>query len=452
MNVRCFKICLFFIFISFEFYGQKSWTLDDCVSYALTNNLMLKDLNYMADSRNESYKQSYRELLPTIGGNASYNTLYGRSINPDTNSILRSSFYSNNYSIGAEIDIFNGFKKMNTIIASRYLHEAAKEDISQEKYLLAFRVMMAFYDVKFNEEQLKIAQEQLEISTANVNLVKKQIEVGIKAGSDLYESQSVLETDKLVVVKSVNNIEAAKLVLLQEMNLNNSDSFEINSLDNDLVLEDGISNELDSDSIYNKALGFIPAIKAQEFKVEAAEKDISIARGNLYPSLKFSYGYATGFFETTVDANKRTIPFSNQIKDNASQFVAFSLIVPISDRWSKRSWIKQQKITLLKQNNSLDLKKQELNKIIQKLVQDYKATLAEYSQTKQNVASLTLAFTITQKKYANGLISVLEMNQTKTRLAWGQNENLQVMSKMKVLKKTINFYMGLPIFNILNSN
>jgi outer membrane protein TolC len=431
-------------------YSQKEWTLKDCITYGLENNLKLNDLSYTTKSRKEHYRQSYRELFPTISANSNYNIQYGRSVDPNNNQIVSSNFFSNNYSINAEVNIFNGFQKLNTITATKFLFKAAQEENLQEEYLLAFRIMSAFYEVDFYEKQIQITTEQLNISTANINLVKKQIELGLKAGADLYEAKSVLSGDKLAAIQSKNNLDAAKLKLLQEMNMNSHRNIEINTLEG--VLTENQVNKYNTDSIYSKALDFIPIIKAKEFRVNAAKKDIAISRGYLYPSLSFSAGYGTGFFETNVDASGKVIPFRTQIKDNASQFVGFSLHIPISERWRNRSQVKQQKISLLKAENNLNIQKQELNKIIQELIHNYNATLTEYEQTQQNVTTHLLTFKIAQKKYEKGMISILELNQAKNLYAKSQNENLQVKLKLKVQQKTINFYKGLPIFNINHLN
>jgi len=433
-------------------YSQKEWTLNDCIAYGLEHNLKLNNLNYNTISSKESYKQSYKELFPSISANSNYFVLYGRSVDPNNNQIVSSNFFSNNYAINADIDIFKGFQKLNTIVATKFLYKAAQEESLQEKYLLAFRIMSAFYDVSFYEGQLQITSEQLSISTANVNLVKKQLELGIKAGADLYEAESVLSGDKLAVIQNKNNLAAAKLKLLQKMNINSKNNIEINTLDDENILNQNQEHKNNIDSIYSKALTFSPTIKAQEFRVNAAKKNIAIARGNLYPSLSFSAGYGTGFFETNIDASGKVIPFHTQIKDNASQFIGFSLRIPISERWSKRSQIKQQKIALLRSKNNLSIQKQELNKIIQELIQGHNATWIEYKQTEQNVKAHLLTFKIAQKKYEKGMISILEVNQSKNLYAKSQNENLQVKLKLKVQQKTLDFYKGLPIFNINNSN
>jgi outer membrane protein len=437
--------CLFVCFIS---HSQDNWSLDACIDYALKHNLKLNDLDYRTKSSKENYRQSFRDLLPSLSGYSSYNIQFGRSIDPNTNEIVSSDFFSNNYSLNADIDVFRGFQKLNTIASTKFLYKATQEESLQERYLLAFRVMTAFYDVQFYEGLLEVSEEQVEISLTNYNLVNRQIELGLKAGTDKYEAEAVLIADRLVVTQSQNNLKAAQLKLIQEMNLENVTTIVINTIQDELFRDKNELQLIDADSVYNEALFFIPVIKAQKLRTKAAKKDIAIARGNLYPSLTFSAGYGTGFFETNIDASGEVIPFKSQIKDNASQFIGLSLRIPISERWSNRSEIKQKKIALLQATNNLNIQKQELQKLIQELVQSYEATLVEFEQTKQNEKARLLAFNIAQKKHEKGLISAIELYQSKNLYAKTQSENLQVKLKLKVQKKTLDFYKGLPVFNI----
>jgi len=446
-------IVLTFFLLSFTINAQKNWSLEACIDYALTHNLKLNDFDYQTKSSKERHVQSYRELLPTISANSNYNIQYGRSVDPNNNTIISTDFFSNNYSINTSLDIFQGFKKLNKIAASKFLLNAIQDETLQEKYLLAFRVMNTFYDVQFFEGLVEISKEQVDISYNNFNLIEKKIELGLKAGTDKYEAESVLIADKLLVTQSENNLKSAKLKLIQEMNLKNAVDIKINTVD---AITFSFNEEqikaTNTDAIYNEAISFIPSIKAQELRTKAAKKELSYTRSNLYPSISLLAGYGTGFYETNIDASGSVIPFNTQLKDNASQYIGLSLRIPISDRWSARSQIKQQKIVLLQATNNLDIQKQELYKAIQELVQSYEASKVEYEQTKQSEASHLLAFTIAQKKYDKGLISTLNLYQSKSGYTKAQNENLQVFLKLKVQKKTIDFYNGLQIFNINSTN
>ncbi|MDF4220605.1 TolC family protein [Maribacter sp. M208] len=447
MNKK-FKITtLFLLTIWASVFAQESWTLDECVSYALVHNLQLNDFKYTNQSNKETYRQSVRNLLPSVNASSSYLVNYGRAEDPNTGTFVNQDFYSNNYSLESSIDLFQGFQKINAIKASKLLFKATKEDVLQQKYLLAFRVMQAFYDIQFFEGLVEISKEQLTVSQTNYSLVEKQVELGLKAGADLYEAESLLLTDKLNVTQSANQLATAKLTLIQEMNLENTSEIEITK-ELPQVVTDAMVNEIKSDSVYTEAREFLPLIKAQELRAKAARKQVAVSRGRLYPSLSFFAGIGTGYFETTRDTLGKTLPFRQQFRDNTSQYIGVNLSVPISNGWSARSQVKQSKIEKLRAENNLKTQEQELFQTIQQLVQDYNSLLVELVQSNQKMEAQNLAFTIAQKRYEKGLINALELFTAKNLYASAQNENLQVKLRSEINKSTLDFYRGLPVFNI----
>jgi len=445
---KYFKIvALFFFLANTGIWAQEKWTLDDCVAYALDHNLQLNNFKYTEQSGREIYRQSIRDLLPSIEASSNYSINFGRSTDPFTNDVVTTDFFSNSYNINSRIDLFQGFQKLNSIKASKFLYKASLEETTHQKYLLAFTVMQAFYDIQFFEGLLAISIEQQAVSQTNYDLVEKQIELGLKAGADLYEAESLLLTDKLSVTQSQNQLNAAKLSLIQAMNLEGVTNISIlaDVPDDTEVVEQSIDQ---SDSIFDNARSFIPLIKAQEFRTKAAKKQIAIAKGSLYPSLSMFGGIGTGYFETTRDTLGTTIPFSDQFGDNIFQFVGLSLSIPISNGWSGRSRVKQQKIAYKQAQNNLDIQEQELQQTIQQLVQEYVALQVEFKQSTQKMNAQNLAFTIAQKRYEKGMINALELFTAKNLFANAQNENLQVRLRSEINKSTLDFYKGLPIFNI----
>ncbi|MEO2051678.1 MAG: TolC family protein [Allomuricauda sp.] len=445
MNLKKY-ISSFVLLVSLVSFSQEKWTLDECVAYAIEHNLQVKNTAFNNDSSKESYRQSIRDLLPSVSGYTDYTIRYGRSADPQTNDFVNTDFFSNNYSLGANLDLFRGFQKLNTIKATKFIYKATQEDVMQQKFLLAFRVMRAFYDIQFYEGLVANSLEQLEISQGNFDLVQKQVELGIMAGADLYEAESNLLGDKLLVTQNKNLLANAKLILMQEMNLTDVDTIEILETLEEVVPEQ--NEEVTLDSIYQTARNFVPLVKSQEYRVTAAKKQLHATRGSLFPSLSLVAGYGTSYFETNVDENGNVIPFKTQFNDNTSKFVGAQLNIPISNGWSAHSRAKQQKIAYMQAKNNLEIQEQELFKLIQQLVQDNQAILAEYDQSTQKVKAQQLAFTIAQKRYEKGLINALELFQAKNLYGIAQNENLQAALKLKVNQRTIDFYSGLPIFNI----
>jgi outer membrane protein len=452
MNSKVNILVLFFSAISFHAFAQQAWSLDECVSYAIEHNLSLNDFEYTEFSNEETYKQSIRNMLPSVNGYTDYFQSFGRAADPNSNIFVNSDFFANNYSLTATIDLFQGFQKINTIRASKLIYSASLQDVEQQKFLLAFRVMKAYYDIKFFEGLLAISQEQLQLSQNNFDLVKRQVELGLKAGADVYEAESLLLTDELSLTQSRNNFQKAQLQLIQEMNLIGESSILLKPfIRDDQFTERGVT-VVNQDSIFNNAMSFIPIIKAQELRAAAAKKQLAAARGLYYPRLSLAAGYGTGYFETFINDAGIVIPFREQLKNNASKYIGLALNIPILNGWSARSRVKQQKIELMRADNNLDLQEQELYLVIQQLIQDYNSLQVEIAQSAKKVQAQELAFTIAQKRYDKGLVSVLDLTQAKNLFATAQNENLQVLLRFYLNKSTLDFYNGLPVFNINQNN
>ena len=377
--------CIFLLLVNVIF-SQESWSLDDCVSYAIGHNLQLKDFKYNEETNKETYRQSIRNLLPSVNAFSNYRINFGRSENPNTNVFENTEFASNDYSINAQIDLFQGFLKMNTIKASKFLYKASNEEILHQKYLLAFRVMSAFYDIQFMQGLLDISESQQEVSQNNYNLVKRQVELGQKAKADLYEAESALLADQLLVTRNKNNVNAAKLTLVQEMNLEGATSISIQTLEFQEEVQDKEALITDQDSIFNKAKTFVPIIKAQELRAKAAKKQLAATRGNLYPRLVLSAGYSSRYVDNGFDQDTgELIPFKTQFKDNAAQFVGVSINIPISNGWANHSRVKQQKVAMMRAENNFNIQKQEMYQLIQQLVQEGEALKTEYEQSSQRM-------------------------------------------------------------------
>ncbi len=447
MHSKIATLTIVLVLIGKFVFTQETWTLNDCVDYALSNNLQLKDFQYTTDSGKETYRQSVRDLLPTLSGNASYTVNFGRSTDPFTNDVVTTDFFSNNYSLESSVALFQGFQRMHTIKASKFLFKAAKEDVRQQKYLLAFRVMQAFYDIAFFEGLVNISMEQLQVSQNNQRLVEKQIELGLMAGADLYEAQSLLLTDSLNLTQSQNQLAVARLRLVQEMNLEDvSDitiqpNFAVDTAENSF-------KKIETDSIFKATKVFLPLLKASTLRAKAARKQLGAARGQLYPSLSLFGGIGTGYFETTRDTLGATIPFREQFRDNTFQFIGVNLSIPISNRWSGRSGVKQRKIDRLRADNNVAIQEQVVYQTIQTLVQEHTALQVEFKQTTKNMEAQRLAFSIAQKRYEKGLINAIALFTAKNLFATAQNQQLQARLKSEVNKSTLDFYRGLPVFGI----
>ncbi|NQU84525.1 MAG: TolC family protein [Mariniphaga sp.] len=442
MAKRLFILGILFTLIAANVNAQKTWTIYDCVNYAVQNNLNLGKSKLQNEINRENYNQSIRSLLPSAGINAGSGLYFGKTVDPTTYDFVDRQFFSANYSIGGSVDLFNGFSQLNAISFNKLNYLAGQEESNQQKNEIAFQVLTNYFDVLFYKGLLKIALEQKELSELNLERARKMFDTGLNSKSDLLEMESRMAAEELYVVQTQNLLTSALLNLRQNMNYSGTE---------ELVLDENLEiNEIglfgtDKDSVYNQALRTNPGVKAVNLRKSAAEKNLSIAKGYLYPSLTASGGYSTNYASAKGDNN--TVPLKDQFNNNASQSVSVSLRIPIFYSWNNRSQIKRAKLGLLQSQADVDIAKQQIFQEIERNFNDLSALSAEYGQMVKQWEASKIAYQAAEKKLAQGLIDPIDFYDSKNLMAQGESNVLRTKLQYELKKRTINFFIGIPIYS-----
>lgn len=443
MRIKIIYCVAFFFFGIQQQYSQKKWSLEECVNFAFQNNLNFKNNSYDYEIKKENYKQSKRSFLPRLDASSGYSINYGRSIDPNTNGYTNTSFFSNSYSLSASLDLFAGFRKWNTIFYDNYQQKATEQSLLKAKQELKIKVLENFHQALYTQELLFITKEQLVISKTNVKIIDTKISLGLKAKSDLYAAKALLLSDSLEVLKAKNAVISSKLQLIHTMNLPQKE----------ISLQATISTRINkeiafvkSKTIVNKALGHMPEIKEQELLVKAAKKQLTITKSFLLPSLHLRAGFNTGFYEARTNALGQTVDFNTQLNDNSSKYIAASLSIPIFSGLQKRHQIKVSKINVLKAENNLALKKQQLQQQIEETIQKAQALSLEQEMTEKSIEAKQLEFAIAQKKFTNGLINFFELSQIKKEYIQVKVALLQVSIQLISTNWLLNYYQNNTLY------
>lgn len=454
-------------------YAQEVWTLEDCINYALDNNIEIKQKQLDIELQEESYLTSKLSMLPDVNGYASHGYNWGQTIDRFTNQFATERVRSNNLYAQTTMTIFNGFQKLNTmkqnklnLIATKYETDKFMDDVSvniANYYLL----------VLYNLENLKVAQEQLGLTKQQVDRTAKMVEAGSLAKGDLLTVEAQEATEELNVVITQNNLDLAYLDLTQALDLPSPEGFEI---DKPQIEIDGEIKLLpDPQAVYNYALLNRPEIRGAEKRVEASEKGVSIARGSLSPNIYMSGSWGTGYSgankigenptsmtqllgytdETNpvavyslpyeVYQDYKTKSFGDQLEDNNNRSFMLHINIPIFNGWQAQSSIQQAKINLKNAQYTLELQKLSLNKIINQAYTDAKAAFNKYKSAIKKVNATELAFEYAEQKFNVGLINSLEYNEAKKEFTIAQSELISAKYEYLFTMTILDFYMGKPI-------
>ncbi|MEI8202616.1 MAG: TolC family protein [Bacteroidota bacterium] len=451
--------------------AQTKWNLEQCIEYALKNNIQIKQQSLNLDLAKSNLWQSKMSMLPTINGGATHVYNYGRTVDRFTNQFATSEVQSNNFYLNSNLVIFNGFQLLNTVLQNRLNLQASQFDVEKMKNDISLNVATAYLNVLFAIENYDNAQNQFEISQLQQARTKKMFDAETISKGDYLNIASQVSSEQVQVVNAQNMLDMAYLTLKQMLNLNVAESFEIEKPIITVSPEKYILEK--PEQIYSFALGNQPEIKSYDLKLRSAEKGLSISRGGRYPSLTLQGSYGTGYsgasevmvlpavlngfmpigftgagdtvYGPNYEYNYKKKPFNDQISDNLNKSIGFYLNVPIFNGWRTNAEVKRAKINLANSEFSLQLAKDQLNKTIQQAYADANAAYKKHQAGIKSVEAMEESFKYFQQKFDVGMVNSVDYNDAKNKLSKAKSDLLQAKYEFLFKIKIIDFYMGKPL-------
>ena len=414
--------------------AQNAWSLQQCIEHAITHNLSIKQKEAARDQSAVELNTAQWSRLPNLNGNVGQSFNFGRAIQAD-NTYGNRNTRNTNFSVGTSIPLFTGMQIPNNIALSKLNLKAATEDLNKAKEDISIQVASYYLQVLFNEELVKIAQRQVELSQEQLDRKVTFFKNGKASEAEVYEAKSRVAQDEYSLVQAQNNHQLALLDLSQLLELPTPENFQIETPN-----VEAFSTQLSlPDEVYAQALLNKPAIKAAQYRLEGAAKSIRIAQSAWYPQLSFGAGIGTNYYSITGIENAS---FGSQWHQNMNKYLQFSLSIPLFNRFATRNRVKSARI----QRNALAWQLEESKKALYKEIQQayYNARAAEsqYQSSQTACQSAEASFKLMSEKYANGKATATEYNEM--RATWMKSLSEQVQARYDYLfrSKILEFYQG----------
>lgn len=385
-------------------FGQQTRSLQQCLELAVSHSL-----HYSAASgklrASRIDRQFHRwNLLPDLSATASFNTSFGRRLDPFTNTFASSSVNSNSFGMNAGIRLFNGgdyFYKRNHFNKTIQLDQTA---------LLA------------RQNELKIAVIQTYFKLCRLAVQTRLTTIRREHCNHIREIQELLlHEGRISVIDTLKNYntllaETNRLLDLEQETKRN-------------LIELNFQTGLALDSRYEVDLTSIASapekpVFPESFRLEALalQKELltwqlQSERAKLLPSVSFNALLGTGFSTNNKDYSvpgNPTKAYREQISQNLYEGIGLYVSIPLFDRGD---WLKAKQKSLIEQETLEQefhlaeriLEKQRLEKEQQRLANQLKL-----QQSHQMENSLEGIYTNSLLLYREGRITYTELDDAWT--------------------------------------
>ena len=449
--------------------AQSSWSLQQCVDYALQHNLTVKQQYLSTQSSKIAVNENKFNFVPTVNGSASGNYNWGRSVDPFSYTFTNSEIKSVNMSLSTNVTLFNGFQLQNTLKQSQLNYVAGQSDLRKIQNDIALNVVSAYLQVLYAKEQQKVMVNGFDESALQRDRTKKLVDAGVMTRGNLLDAESQLANQELNKITADNQLAIARLSLVQLLELDSTPNFDVASPIID-VPQTGILAQT-PEQIYNIALTLLPEIKSAELKVQSANIGIRIAQGGYLPRLSMFGSLSSGYSSTSksldgspvflgltptgyvtqsgeqvlspsFSTKYKNTGLSDQIDNNLTKALGLSLNIPIFNGFATGYNVSRARLNGLNAEISSQQTKNTVYKSIQQAHTDAFASQKKYYALEKSVTALKEAYDYAEKRYSAGLTSSLEFLTATNNLTKGKIEYLQAKYDYIFRVKVLDFYVG----------
>lgn len=444
-------------------------TLRQCVETGIANNIDVLRAGFTAEADKVDWNQSRLDLYPNLNASVNHGIQQGRSIDPFTNSFVNQTVKYAGYNVSSGVILFNGFALRNNIKQEKFAYEASKMDLQQQKDNITIRIILAYLDVLTNEDLLSLARARADLSLRQVERLVILDKEGAIPPSQLSDLRGANAEDRLGIISAQNNLETAKIVLCQLMNVPYDPAMQLERID---AASYATRYEDTPDKIYQAALEQFALVKGTELRKESAAANVKVTKGQLFPTLSLNGNASTNYSDqarndvfigiTDVTSNDYVIVsgtptpvirkesnfrsdkivYGRQLNNNLFSAVSLNLRIPIFNSLQARNRLKLARIGLKTADANAKAVKTQLQRDIDLAFLNMRTTSERYKTLLEQVAAYDASFRAAEARFNAGLGTPIDYLTAKNNLDRA-NVNVVAAKYDFVLRtKVLDYYRG----------
>ncbi|NMH88898.1 TolC family protein [Flavivirga algicola] len=447
-----------------------SFTLEECITMAIENNLDLKSAELRKKSSKVNYKQSINELLPNLNANYNIGVNDGRSIDPFTNSYINRELTFSNLGVNLNMTVFNGFRVLNSIKQSKFNLRAAEMEEEGAKQNLILDVTIGYIQILNSRDAFELSKARLKTTEVQLKRLEANYKEGVGNPADYTDMKGQYALDEVAIIDAENNFKSAVLDFIRLLNIEGSSQKQFNNISGLINSE---KYQLSANDVYHDALQNLATFKSRQLRIDAANKGIKVARANYLPEvsvfgqLNTNYSSLAETFTETgtaiietgdfVTINNQDFPvlknetqfegkkidYMDQFDNNLNTVVGISVQMPLFNGFRAKNNVKLQKIQLEESQLELQNTKLLFKQSIQQAHNNMETAYNKYHVLLEQVAAFEESYRVNEVRFNNGVSNIVNYIVSKNNMDNAKLNLSRAKYEYLLRVKVLDFYRGI---------
>ena len=236
-------ILLFFLLLGFQINAQnKKWTLQECVSHALSNNISVKQSALDIDLSDIEKSDAIGNFLPSVNASSTVSKNTGLSFNPITGDPETVTTLNVSGGVSLGYTLFNGLRNFRQVQRAELSKLASQYRLTKMEDDITLFVANGYLQVLLNKANLAVIETQNAVTLEQINRTNELVDAGVLPRGDLLEIKATDAGEKQRIAVAENAVQISLIGLAQLLLVQDYENFDIADEGFDLV-DPGISSK-----------------------------------------------------------------------------------------------------------------------------------------------------------------------------------------------------------------
>ena len=422
-------------------FAQQTWTLQDCLNYALEHNIQVQK-NRISEERGEvSLWQDKGTLFPSLNFNTGHSVGYRpftevmSVVQGDQVTSTRSNVtYQGSYGLNANVTLWNGGINYKNIKEQELQNRITALNTQQSELTIQEQIAQLYVQIMYTKEAKKVNEQLLATAQSQYDRGEEMMKQGQMARADLIQLEAQLSSAHYSLVNSETQLSNYKRQLKALLELDLNTPFDVaGTIPTD---EQVLALVPSAQEAYAKALEVRPEIKSAALSIEAADMQRDIAKRGFLPTIGASA--SLGSNHSTGSKNG----WGEQMKTNLNMSAGLNVSVPIFDNRRNMSNVKTAKLQQLSSKLDLQDKKNALSSTIEQYWLNANNGQQNYLAAKARVKSQEASYELLNEQFHNGLKNTVDVLQGRDNVISAEQDMLQSKYMALLNIQLLKFYTG----------
>ncbi|MEH6681244.1 MAG: TolC family protein [Sediminicola sp.] len=389
----CFMVGLFIL----KGRAQELMTAEEAIKITLENNFDIRLVRNAAEMEELSVSPGFAGMLPQVSAlvqdNNRIQNLDQTRLDGTVNALDNAKNNSFDYGVSLNWTLFDGFGMFARYDQLKERKNLADAELKNSIFTNIGNVLITYYDLVQQQQQLSALDSTLVISQQRVELAHNRFLIGKSAKLEELNAQVDLNTDQTLFLRQKETYANTKIGLNQLLARDPQTQFKVAdevSVDNKLILPE----------LETLAEKQNPELLAQIINDRIAELELKRVKAARYPTLVASTGY-------NFNESESSLGFTTSSSSYGWNY-GFRVTLNVFDGFNQN---RNEKIAKIGASNAKLLVEQQKNDLLTRLntaFQTYRTNLALIELEQKNEAIAKENLDITMDKYRIGTIPTIE--------------------------------------------